>query len=354
MLIETFASAPIEAIRVAMANGKGLADYSNGQSLPNWCQDPGWLIAIAEAYRLPNRAFVLKDSNGAIKGWLGAVLVGNALLGRRWVSMPFMDYGGPWADSVTGRGALNQALIKFASERKLGSEIRMNVPIPGSQGPNQEKVSMLLDLNQADYSAWWKSLDAKVRNQVRKAEKSAVTMRWGGLDQLDDFYRVFTVNMRDLGSPVHSKGFFESVFKYVPQCEIGTAWRERRCIGGLFRVTSGSTMAIPWASTLREERVHCPNNALYHASIETAFQRGLKCVDFGRSTKDEGTYRFKLQWMASEGELPWYRFDASGHPESAITHLGKGGMSKVAALWSRLPLGIANRLGPIIRKDIAA
>ncbi len=310
--------------------------------------------AFAVAYGLKSQCFTLKTPQQEVLGWMGAMKVGNALLGKRWVSLPFMDYGGPLAASPENEGRLIEAFLGLGKKDGLACEIRSLSPLAGRAKPKQEKVAMLLDLQATTYDAWWKKLDAKVRNQVRKAEKSQVTMKWGGRDQLDAFYDVFTVNMRDLGSPVHSKKLFEAILQFVPHCEIGTAWREGRCIGGLFRVMWAGTLVIPWASTLREERVHCPNNALYHASIETAFSRGLKRVDFGRSTKEEGTYRFKLQWLAQEHELPWYPFDKAGQPISAVAHLGSGGMASIAKVWSRLPVSWATLIGPHIRKDIAA
>lgn len=341
-------------IRSDLPDIETLRSFSLGLPHSNWCQEPGWMHAFVAAYNLRSQCFTVKAEDQTVLGWMGALRVGNALLGNRWISLPYVDYGGPLAVSPEVEGQLVDAFLALASGNGLASEIRRLAPLAGRDKPQQEKTAMMLDLTVCNYEAWWKKLDAKVRNQVRKAEKSQVTLQWGARDQLDSFYDVFAVNMRDLGSPVHSKKFFEAVLQHVPQCEIGTAWREGRCIGGLFRLTWGDTLVIPWASTLREERVHCPNNALYHATIETAFARGLKKLDFGRSTKDEGTYKFKLQWLAAERELPWYPFAKDGKPISEVEHLGSGGMATIAKIWSRLPLACANFLGPLIRKDIAA
>ncbi|MBW8886676.1 MAG: GNAT family N-acetyltransferase [Fibrobacteres bacterium] len=203
-------------------------------------------------------------------------------------------------------------------------------------------------------NAYWKSLDAKVRNQVRKAEKSGVTVSWGREEHLDEFYEVFCVNMRDLGSPTHAKGFFAAVLKHFPGASIGIAHREGKCIGGLFRILWKDELVIPWASTLKEERVHCPNNALYWEAIQFAFERDCARVDFGRSTKDEGTYRFKKQWLARESNLYRYQFDDKGHFLERAWHVSQGKLGWTRNVWAKLPLKLANALGPMVRGSISA
>jgi serine/alanine adding enzyme len=212
---------------------------------------------------------------------------------------------------------------------------------------------MMLATGSGDADAYWKSLDAKVRNQVRKAEKSEVKVVWGKAEKLDEFYSVFAVNMRDLGSPVHARALFANVLLRFPGAEIGIAYRAGRCIGGLVRILWKRTLAIPWASTLKEERTYSPNNALYWESIRFAFQSGCERVDFGRSSKGEGTYKFKRQWEAEEGPLYWYPFDAQGRPKP-VEHLASGKLKMAADIWSRFPLPLANRLGPLIRGKLPA
>src|SRR5690606_444003 len=209
-------------------------------------------------------------ANGNIGGAAPACEVSSLLFGRNLVCMPFLDYGGIAAPDPEVESQLRKALLAEASARRADLEIRCFEPLAGLDQTPNVKVAMMLSLGAEGTDAYWKSLDAKVRNQVRKAEKSSVTVRWGRDEYLDDFYRVFCVNMRDLGSPTHSKAFFKSVLKHFPGAEVGAAYKEGRCIGGLFRILWRGTLVIPWASTLKEERVHCPNNALYWESIRHA------------------------------------------------------------------------------------
>jgi len=329
--------------------------FLDGCAKANYCHDPAWPAVFREAYGKKGFILLWRDpANGNIGGAAPACEVSSLLFGRNLVCMPFLDYGGIAAPDPEVESQLRKALLAEASARRADLEIRCFEPLAGLDQTPNVKVAMMLSLGAEGTDAYWKSLDAKVRNQVRKAEKSSVTVRWGRDEYLDDFYRVFCVNMRDLGSPTHSKAFFKSVLKHFPGAEVGAAYREGRCIGGLFRILWRGTLVIPWASTLKEERVHCPNNALYWESIRHAFERGCRSVDFGRSSRDEGTYRFKKQWLAAESPLHWYQFDVSGAARKEVRHAASGKLGLMKNVWAKLPLAVANVAGPILRGKISA
>lgn len=329
--------------------------FLDGYPKANYCHDPAWPSVFREAYG--KEAFILlwrDPADGSVQGAAPACAMSSLLFGRNLVCLPFLDYGGIAARDPEAEARLREALLAEASTRKANLEIRCFGPLAGFDQVSNVKVAMTLPLGGEGADAYWKSLDAKVRNQVRKAEKSSVTVKWGREEYLDDFYRVFCVNMRDLGSPTHSKAFFKSVLRHFPGAEVGAAYREGRCIGGLFRILWRKTLAIPWASTLKEERVHCPNNALYWESIRHAFERGCSLVDFGRSSRDEGTYRFKKQWLAAESPLNWYQFDAKGAARKEVRHAASGKLGLMKNVWARLPLAAANIAGPLLRGKISA
>lgn len=322
-----------------------------------YAQDPAWIEVIREAYgKEAGMVLSVKDDSGGARTVNGLAPFATLAspLSRQLVCLPYLDYGGPVGEDSATVEALCKELRERALRRGVACEIRSLHPLPGLAAPVNEKVAMLLPIADTDVDAYWKKLDAKVRNQVRKAEKSAVTVQWGREERLEDFYRVFCVNMRDLGSPVHGRAIFESVLRRFPGASVGTAHREGRCIGGLFRILWRDTLAIPWASTLREARQYCPNNALYWESIRFAFASGCARIDFGRSSKDEGTYKFKKQWLSEEAPLFWYPFDGQGAPLSEVAHAASGKLKSAQQIWTRLPLGLANFLGPRIRGHISA
>jgi serine/alanine adding enzyme len=91
---------------------------------------------------------------------------------------------------------------------------------------------------------------------------------------------------------------------------------------------------------------------LYWAMLEYACEQGYKKFDFGRSTVDEGTYRFKEQWGAKPVPLYWYRFGRDGQVGSGAATNGRM-MSRASEYWKRLPVPVSRVLGPKIRQYIS-
>jgi FemAB-related protein (PEP-CTERM system-associated) len=142
--------------------------------------------------------------DGRIVGVLPLVRFASPLFGRFVVSLPFVNYGGVLADDA----AAADALVAYAGTytRRCGAthlELRHDGRRFPALAPKEHKVAMTLALP-ADADTLWAALDRKVRNQVRKAEKSALTTEVGGRELAANFYHVFCRNMRDLGTPVYS------------------------------------------------------------------------------------------------------------------------------------------------------
>ena len=86
---------------------------------------------------------------------------------------------------------------------------------------------------------------------------------------------------------------------------------------------------------------------LYWEALKHAIEQGGRRFDFGRSTTDSGTYRFKRQWGAQPTQLYWHYW----LPRSAALPALNPDNPKyrlAIRLWQRLPLAVANRLGPRI------
>jgi len=200
----------------------------------------------------------------------------------------------------------------------------------------------------------WKALDPKVRNQVRKATKSGLRVELGGQELLEQFYPVFAENMRDLGSPVHRYTLFAHAFAIFPshfKCFI--VYKGDIPIGGAIFLMFKGLAEVPWASSKREYLQYCPNNLLYWTVLKHACELGSSEFDFGRSSKDSGTYRFKEQWGAKPRPLFWQYVlpDRSNIPDPS--HAGTKARLMVR-LWQSLPLPVANVIGPRVRGRISA
>ena len=107
---------------------------------------------------------------------------------------------------------------------------------------------------------------------------------------------------------------------------------------------------VTWASSLRAYNKSSPNMLLYSQLMEEAIERGIRVFNFGRCTAGGPTHRFKQQWGGHDVPLPWPSWSRDGtigtpSPDRPAFRLA-------TAAWSRLPLAIANRLGPVLARHI--
>jgi FemAB-related protein (PEP-CTERM system-associated) len=268
------------------------------------------------------------------------------------VSLPFVNYGGVVADDDgAARSLLNRAraiaLDLGATHVELRHRSRRFDDLPFKQ----HKVAMTLALPSSNDEAWAR-LDRKVRNQIRKAEKSGLTVVSGGADFVAPFYRVFARNMRDLGTPVYTRRLFEEVLAQFPaDTRVFLVRHGDKTVAGGIAYAYRNVVEVPWASSLAEYRPMCPNNLLYWRVMEWAIGERFQELDFGRSTPNEGTYHFKRQWGAVPDPLCWEYglLGAQGLPDQSPKNPK---FAAAISAWKHLPLFVTTGIGPRIVRSI--
>lgn len=316
----------------------------------------GWGAAIHEAYGHESLALAAVEA-GEILGILPLVLVKSRLFGDRLVSMPFLDYGGILVGAdVPGPAEVSRTLLDAAIDtarsrgaRSLG--LRQFYPTALADPVADDRVTMLLTLSTAE--AAWKALPSERRNRVRKGEKNGLRAVWGGGELLDGFYEVFAANMRDLGSPVHARSFFRAMLRHLGDTVRVLQVRDAdgRPVGAAACVFFRDTIAVPWVSSRREAFALCPNFVLYWEVIRYGCEGGYRTLDLGRSFKNAGTFEFKRQWGAHPHPLPWiFRDLVPGAAPS--TDRDSSRFQALVQAWKRLPLPVANLVGPWVRRQL--
>jgi len=169
---------------------------------------------------------------------------------------------------------------------------------------------------------------------------------------LDDFYQVFSINMRDLGSPVHSKKLVQNVLmEFSKEAKIAIVYQEKKPIACGFFIGFKNMMWNPWSSALKKCSKIRPNYLLYWAMLEYASNCGYNWFDFGRSSPGEGTYKFKQQWGAHPNPLYWQYVSLNGK-EVKYPGSEKTKFDKAIQYWQKLPVSVTKMIGPMIRKHI--
>lgn len=110
-------------------------------------------------------------------------------------------------------------------------------------------------------------------------------------------------------------------------------------------------LEIPWASSLREANSIGVNMLLYWEVLKYAIESGYQQFDFGRSSVDGGTYRFKKQWGAKPRQLFWHYWLPDGGRMPQLTPNNPKYQLAIKA-WQNLPLWAANWLGPKLIKNL--
>jgi serine/alanine adding enzyme len=315
----------------------------------NVAQSPRWYTAIQRAYG-HTPIYLQAENNEGQMAILPSFLVRSRLFGTVVTSMPFLDAGGPCSSSPV----LSRTLLACLSEEAAHHgarliELRCTVPVDLPVAATSDKMNLFLQLPK-DPGRLWSQLDAKVRNQVRKAERSGLSVEFGQSESLDDFYETFACNMRDLGSPVHSRRFFQAILDaFGDQARIALVRKCKQPIGGLIALAFKDSLIVPWASSLRQYLSLCPNMLLYWETLRSACIEGFQRFDFGRSSRNSGTYRFKRQWGALEEPLFWYAIPIGAYPRRRLSSADPKG-ALLARLWRYLPLHVTRSLGPHVRK----
>ncbi len=310
-----------------------------------------WREVIEETFA--HRTFYLAAvDESRIVGVFPFVRLKSLAFGHMLVSLPFFNYGGICAATEDARRALLLGGIDVAKRTAADFlEIREEQERSDALPSKTAKVSMRLRLP-ATADELWKSLGSKLRNQVQRPRKEGMTAAIGRAEALDDFYDVFTANMRDLGTPVYPKAFFRNILNRFPdRTWICNVYMNGAPVAAGFLAGFKDRLEIPWASSLRTYNRFSPNMLLYWRSLEFACEQRYDIFDFGRSTPGEGTFRFKEQWGATPRQLYWYYWLPDGAEMPQVNPKNPKYRAAIAT-WQRLPIGLTRRLGPKIVKYI--
>ena len=306
----------------------------------------------AKAFRL-RTTYVVAYDDETIVGVLPLVEQSSRLFGRYLVSLPFVTYGGILADNADVASALVQRTVSEARERNADHvELRHAAALPHMHlAERLDKVSMILPLPDSE-QVLAKCLGGKLRSQIKRGGREKLELIWGGAELIPDFYRVFAPAMHALGTPVYPRRFFHVVYEALRDySEILIVKMRGEPHAVAFLVNHGKNMEVPWAVASPEAKHASVNMSMYWELLSRSIKRGVEAFDFGRSTVESGTYRFKAQWGAVPHQLRWHYWLPAGAPVPKLNQSNPK-YARAAAIWRRMPLWCANAIGPHIIRNL--
>lgn len=296
--------------------------------------------------------YIIAIDEGSVVGILPLVQLKSRLFGNFMVSMPYFNYGGVIADN----DEIVRSLLKSANELSIELacshiEMRFDEVINLDLPVRIDKVTMLLDLPD-DPDKLWQAIGSKRRAQVKRPIREGVEFISGGMELLDEFYHVFSNNMRDLGTPVYSKNFFREIIRAFSENSFIVVVRlDGKPVGAGFLLGHLGRLEIPWASTLRKYNRLGINMYMYWNILKFAIENKYAVFDFGRSSKDAGTLKFKKQWGSTEKQLYWYYDMDENDPLPGLNPDNKKYKTAIS-VWRKLPVAVTKLIGPPIVKNL--
>ncbi|HEX4736173.1 MAG TPA: FemAB family XrtA/PEP-CTERM system-associated protein [Allosphingosinicella sp.] len=313
---------------------------------------PHWSRAVAKGCGA--KAHYLVAENGSLCGLLPLSEVRSPLFGNSMVSAGFGVGGGILAEDSETAQALADAAWTLAGERGCtGLELRGGA-VP--EGPWQLNDSVYAnfsaDLPQGD-EAILLSIKKRQRAEVRRAQTFDLNFTEGtGAAELDAHYRTYGASVRNLGTPVFPRRLFEAMAsEFGDDAHILTAWKDGKPLSSVFSFFFKGSAAPYWGGGTAEARQWRANEATYYELMCRAARRGCTRFDFGRSKVGSGPYAFKKNWGFEPEPLVYATRTADGAAQRQINPMSPKYRLQVAT-WKRMPLWLANVLGPPIAKGL--
>ena len=315
---------------------------------------PEWLEAVTRA--TGHKAHVLLAERGSeLAALLPLHAVGSPLFGRALVSTGFAVGGG-----VLGDAGSAPELFAAASElaRRLSCptiELRGGaMPEQGAWHVKQDSHAGFVTLLVADDEAQLTAIPRKQRAEVRKGLANAMEVRIGrGEADRAMHYGVYAESVRNLGTPVFPRALFAAVMDaFGDDADILTVLHEGQPVASVLSLYHRGAVMPYWGGGVHAARGLRANDVMYYALMCHARARGCDRFDFGRSKTNTGAYHFKRNWGFEPQPLSYAAWTADGAAPRDVNPLSPRYKAKIA-LWQKLPLAVANRLGPLIAHGLA-
>jgi FemAB-related protein (PEP-CTERM system-associated) len=290
--------------------------------------------------------YAYAERGGRIVGVAPVFLLSNWLIGRCLVSCPLASYGGIIAEDPDAEQSLLD-YIKQQSQQQKVDYLELRNPTGGTLPefvPNPRYSGFSLPLTK-DPDAVLKGLPTDIRYMIRKAEKAGLQIRRGP-EMLDEFYRLFAVNMRRLGTPVFPKALFENLLEECgEQIDVLVVYAGSEPVASSFSFLFRDTFHPYYIGGLPVARDLAANNFLWWELMKFAAVSGMNTFDFGRSKKGTGAYAFKKKWNPVITDLDYQVFLVKRKTAPNFSPANSK-FSLAIQVWSHLPLWLTNRVGP--------
>ncbi|MFX0199989.1 MAG: FemAB family XrtA/PEP-CTERM system-associated protein [Candidatus Hodarchaeota archaeon] len=304
---------------------------------------------VEKCYKYKPIYLIAKDA-GEVNGILPLFLVNNIFLGKRLISLPFATVGGVCSNSIMAISILIDRAVELTNSlhcdyleiRSLKEHKSTNVITKN----NYFWFLLQLDLNPLTI---WKNIGKTNRRLISKAKKNNLRVILNSKD-FKTFLNIYSQGQRNLGTPIQDYKWLNSLFFDFPDNHsIALVEYNGKVITAIFSRYFKNTVSPVIGYSFEEYRHLNPMRIILWELIEDACRKGYEWFNFGRSVKSSGAYSFKAAWRAKPLQLyyHYYLCKSKKIPDTSQESVKRQLFAKV---WKKLPMPVANRLGPPIRK----
>jgi FemAB-related protein (PEP-CTERM system-associated) len=310
----------------------------------------GWKRVIERAFQHRTH-YVVAERGEIVTGVLPLTHVRSLLFGSSLMSNAFAVHGGPIAADPESRCALEAEAVRLMEDLAVPVLELRDFSASRTDWPSRSDL----------YATFRRPLDESADRNLRSIPRKQRAMVRKGIrkglhteidDGVDRLHRVYAESVRNLGTPVFAKSYFRILREeFSTTSDIVTVLCNGKAVASVLNFYFRDEVLPFYGGGVGAARPLAANDFMYWEVMRRACERGYRVFDFGRSKIGTGSYSFKRNWGFEPTPLIYQFRLAAGREMPDLNPLNPK-LALLIAAWRRLPLALANRLGPMIVRGI--
>jgi FemAB-related protein (PEP-CTERM system-associated) len=310
----------------------------------------GWQRVVAKSFGHRTH-YLYAEQDGEIRGVLPLVHIKSPLFGNSLISNAFCVYGGPAALDDAARQALDDRAVALL--RETGADCLEYRQLARAHPDWPAKTDLYATFRRTidpDPEVNLKAIPRKQRAVVRQSlTRDLDIAEEPGIDR---FFALYAESVRNHGTPVFAKRYFQSLKdEFGAACEVLIVRHAGTPVCGVMSFYFRDEVLPYYAGATPAVRGIGAYDFMYWHIIRSGAARGVRIFDFGRSKLGTGAYAFKKNWgFTAQAIVHEYQLKP-GAQIPDINPLNPKYRLFIAA-WKKLPLAVANVVGPLLARDL--
>ncbi len=311
-----------------------------------FCHRYGWSRVLQRAFGHRSHYLIAEDDTG-VQGVLPLMETRSLLFGRSLSSTPFCVYGGELAVSEQASTALREEACRLANQLQVGALELRSIRSNAYGWSTKDLYYTFRKVLEADHDTNLKNIPNRQRAMIRKAIAAGLDSE--ETDDAGRLHRVYAESLRNLGTPVFSLRYLQSLQQeFGDDCRILMIRERGEDVAGVMNFYHrGEVLPYYGGSVSRARDIKGCNHFMYWELMRRSVDEGVYGFDFGRSKRDTGPFSFKKNFGFEPTPLPYeyHLVTADEIPNLSPTNPKYRLMINT---WQRLPVWLASRLGPLV------